>query len=79
MRGAAQGPRNIAPREAKTWAHIKLIPMDASNPNKSQSGGYLSCVQTPDRMIHLLSSQRYYRFNLAWLMQPLAASAVVHN
>jgi formylglycine-generating enzyme required for sulfatase activity len=56
--------------EGKTWPDIKLIPLDAQNPDVSDRGGYLSCVQTPDRMIHLLSSRRYYRFNFAWLRQP---------
>ena len=56
--------------EGKTWPHIKLIPRHAANPNVADGGGYLSCVQTPDNTIHLLSSSRYYRFNLAWLKQP---------
>lgn len=29
--------------------------------------GYLAATQTPDCMIHLVSSRFYYRFNLAWL------------
>lgn len=29
--------------------------------------GYLAGTQTPDNMIHLISSRFYYRFNLAWL------------
>ena len=29
--------------------------------------GYLAATQTPDGMIHLVSSRFYYRFNLAWL------------
>lgn len=29
--------------------------------------GYLACTQSPDRVIHLLSSRVHYRFNLAWL------------
>ena len=31
--------------------------------------GYLTATQTPDGMIHLLSSRLHYRFNLAWLEQ----------
>lgn len=30
--------------------------------------GYLACTQTPDGMIHLVSSALYYRFNLAWML-----------
>ena len=31
--------------------------------------GYLSCTQSPDGTIHLLSSRVHYRFNLEWLRQ----------
>lgn len=31
--------------------------------------GYLAITQTPDNMIHLLSSAIHYRFNLEWLKQ----------
>ena len=31
--------------------------------------GYLACTQSPDGLIHLLSSRVHYRFNLAWLEQ----------
>ena len=56
--------------EGRTWPRIKLVPIHADAPDESDPRGYLSCVQTPDRMVHLLSSRRYYRFNLAWLEQP---------
>ena len=29
--------------------------------------GYLACTQSPDGMIHLLSSRVHYRFNLRWI------------
>ena len=29
--------------------------------------GYLACTQSPDSMIHLLSSRVHYRFNLPWI------------
>jgi hypothetical protein len=32
--------------------------------------GYLAAVQSPDRVIHLISSALHYRFNLAWLLEP---------
>jgi len=35
--------------------------------------GYLASTQSPDGMIHLISSALYYRFNLAWLQQPMPA------
>ena len=31
--------------------------------------GYLACTQSPDGVIHLLSSRVHYRFNLAWIQQ----------
>lgn len=57
--------------EGRTWTRPKLIPLDAANPCDATPGGYLSCVQTPDTMIHLLNSTGYYRFNLAWLRTPM--------
>ena len=35
--------------------------------------GYLAVTQSPDGVIHLLSSALHYRFNLAWLKEPLPA------
>jgi hypothetical protein len=32
--------------------------------------GYLSICQTPDGVIHLISSKQHYAFNLAWLNRP---------
>jgi sulfatase modifying factor 1 len=57
--------------EGNTWPVIKPIPIDPGNPLRTENWGYLSTVQTPDGMIHLVSSRRYYRFNLAWLKSPL--------
>ncbi len=33
--------------------------------------GYLAVTQTPDGIIHLITSKQHYRFNLAWLRTPL--------
>ena len=38
--------------------------MDATH---AEPKGYLACTQTPDGMIHLLSSRVHYRFNLRWI------------
>lgn len=35
--------------------------------------GYLAATQAPDGVIHLISSALHYRFNLAWLMEPMPA------
>jgi hypothetical protein len=59
--------------EGQTWSCRKLIPLEAGTPWKSDRGGYLFCVQTPDGLIHLVSSRKYYRFNLAWLKTPAGA------
>ncbi len=32
--------------------------------------GYLAATQTPNGLIHLISSKQYYVFNLAWIKQP---------
>ena len=41
--------------------------------------GYMSVHQTPDNVIHLISSKQYYAFNLAWLKQnpPVPAATAV--
>lgn len=59
--------------DGKSWQHHKLIPDAAADPWQSPGGGYLFCVQTPDDMIHMVSSRKYYRFNLAWLKTPMPA------
>ena len=38
--------------------------MDATH---AEPKGYLACTQTPDGIIHLLSSRVHYRFNLRWI------------
>ncbi|OXU15162.1 Serine/threonine-protein kinase pkn1 [Sedimentisphaera salicampi] len=37
----------------------------------AEPGGYLAATQTPDGVIHLISSAQHYRFNLAWLREPM--------
>ena len=67
--------------EGKTWPVRKLLTdgerrllnggawtqffeMDGTH---AEPRGYMAATQTPDNMIHLLSSRLYYSFNLAWL------------
>jgi formylglycine-generating enzyme len=76
--------------EGKTWGARRLITagsparqfdggawtrnfiMDATH---AEPRGYLAATQTPDGVIHLVSSALYYRFDLAWLkQQPKAGS-----
>jgi len=40
--------------------------MDATH---AEPRGYLAATQTPDGVIHLISSRMHYRFNLDWLQQ----------
>ena len=47
--------------EGETWAVRKHL---AEN-----NSGYMAATQTPDNMIHLITSREYFRFNLAWIMQ----------
>lgn len=66
--------------EGKTWPTKTLVtpgsgdydggawtgPFSAS-PTNAEHGGYLAGTQSPDGVIHLISSRLHYRFNLAWL------------
>jgi len=39
------------------------------DPTHAELRGYLAATQTPDSLIHLISSKQYYVFNLAWIRQ----------
>jgi hypothetical protein len=74
--------------EGKTWPVKRLITaggpareidgggntgkfiMDDSH---AEPRGYLAATQTPNGLIHLISSKQHYVFNLAWLKQPMPA------
>jgi sulfatase modifying factor 1 len=69
--------------EGKTWPVRKLITdgqyrfMDGgawtgffeTDADRAEPRGYLTMTQSPDGIIHLLSSKNHYRFNLKWLEQ----------
>ena len=40
--------------------------------NHAEPMGYLTGLQTPDGVFHLVSSALHYQFNLAWLKEPMA-------
>lgn len=42
--------------------------------NHAEPMGYLAATQAPDGVIHLISSALHYRFNLAWLEEPMPAA-----
>jgi len=70
--------------EGKTWP-VKRLVTDGGPARELDGGGntgkfvmdqthaeprgYLAATQTPDGLIHLISSKQYYVFNLAWLRQ----------
>jgi formylglycine-generating enzyme len=74
--------------EGKSWPHKRLITtggparqldggawtrgftMDETH---AEPKGYLAATQSPDGVIHLVSSALHYRFNLAWLTEPMPA------
>ena len=39
------------------------------DPTHAEPRGYLAATQTPDGLIHLISSKQHYVFNLAWIQQ----------
>lgn len=69
--------------EGKTWPVKKLLTdgktryldggawtgLFVMNDTLAEPRGYLAATQSPDRVIHLLSSKNHYRFNLAWLLE----------
>jgi len=76
--------------EGKTWPYKRLISDDGPgrdietmdghpvtmDRHRSEFVGYLTVCQSPDNIIHLLSSRNHYAFNLKWLTtRPPVASA----
>lgn len=66
--------------EGQTWPVRKLLTPGegtydggawtgefTARPDRAEHAGYLAATQTPDGVIHLISSRLHYRFNLAWL------------
>jgi len=61
-------------RELDGGGHTHRFIMDHGH---AEPKGYLAATQTPDGVIHLISSALHYRFNLAWLKQLMPASQKV--
>lgn len=59
--------------EGRTWPARKLIPEDPTTPWQARYDGgvNMDLIQTPDGLLHLAGSSRYWRFNLAWLKEPM--------
>jgi len=75
--------------DGRTWTIKRLISDDGParivdgggntgrftlSARSAEPRGYLSICQTPDRLIHLISSKQHYAFNLAWLNTPAPAA-----
>jgi len=70
--------------EGETWPTRRLISDDGPprrtettdravfkmSASSAEPWGYLSVCQTPNGVIHLISSKNHYEFNLAWLKEP---------
>jgi hypothetical protein len=71
--------------EGKSWEIKRLVTDDGPlravdgggntgeffmSATSAEPRGYLSICQTPDGVIHLISSKQHYAFNLAWLNAP---------
>ena len=80
--------------EGKTWSVKRLISDDGPprtvdgggntgrftmSAHSAEPRGYMSICQTPDRVIHLISSKQHYAFNLAWLQTPAPAPQPVES
>ena len=71
--------------EGKTWPILRPITRDepkyrirtydgkpfTMSPTTGERWGYMASCQTPDGVVHLLSSYQHYAFNLAWLKTPI--------
>ena len=68
--------------DGKTWPVRKLLTPGegefdggawtkqfTATPRRAEHAGYLAATQTPDRVIHLISSRLHYRINLPWLLE----------
>jgi len=77
--------------EGKTWAIKRPITDDGPartvdgggntrkftmSAHSAEPRGYLSICQTPDNVIHLITSKQHYAFNLTWINTPAPAVSV---
>ena len=71
----------VSEDEGESWSNIRLVSDDGPGTglatmdgipftmsfDRAEPGGYMSVTQSPDGLIHLISSRLHYSFNLAWL------------
>lgn len=60
--------REGPPQKFDGGGYTGKFEMDATH---AEPLGYLAATQTPDNVIHLISSALHYQFNLAWLKKPM--------
>ena len=74
----------VSEDEGESWSNIRLVSDDGPATelgtmdgipftmsfDRAEPGGYMSVTQSPDGLIHLISSRLHYSFNLAWLKTP---------
>lgn len=62
-------PRLVSGQDTRTYDGGAWTGSFVMNEHHAEPKGYLACTQTPDGMIHLLSSRLHYRFNLTWITE----------
>ena len=65
--GASWPVRKLLTPGEGTYRTQGHTPAFEADPSHAEPRGYLAATQTPDGVIHLISSGLHYRFNLAWL------------
>ena len=67
-------PYGIHAAIRRIWMRIYLMTVNKnkgvsldSDATHSEPRGYMAATQSPDNLIHLVSSRLYYCFNLAWI------------
>ena len=67
---AGDPPRRLPTTDGNRPDGSRMFTMDACH---GEPMGYLAACQTPDGIIHLISSIHHYEFNLAWLKAAMPA------
>ena len=62
------------PREIDGGGNTGRFIMDDTH---AEPAGYLAATQTPDNVIHLITSKQHYMFNLAWLLEAAPRNAEI--
>jgi formylglycine-generating enzyme len=63
----------ITPADGKTYDGRGATGFFTATQFRAEHAGYLTAVQTPNKIIHLFSSGLHYEFNLEWMLKPVAS------